>query len=68
MGQTAEKLGKTQEALDHYRRAVEIEDGYRRQFRQMYPTREKVISRLGEKDYLLAKKRIEELSSQAGQK
>jgi O-antigen ligase len=62
LGQTAEKLGKTGEALNHYTKAVAIEDGYRRQFRQMYPTREKVISRLGEKDYLLARKRMEELS------
>jgi O-antigen ligase len=60
--QTADQLGKTAEALRDYRRAVEIEDAYRRQFRQMYPRREKVVSRLGEAEYQLAQKRIRELS------
>jgi tetratricopeptide (TPR) repeat protein len=62
LGQTTDRLGRTDAALDHYRRAVEIEDGYRRQFRQMYPDRQEVVSRLGEKDYQLAKKRVQELS------
>jgi len=62
LAQAAEQLGLRDAALSHYRRAVEIEDGYRRQFRQMYPEREKVVSRLGEQDYQLARKRIGELS------
>jgi tetratricopeptide (TPR) repeat protein len=62
LGQTAEKLGKPGLALCHYAKAVEIEDSYRQQFRQMYPDREKVVSRLGDREYQLAKRRIEELS------
>jgi O-antigen ligase/tetratricopeptide (TPR) repeat protein len=62
LARTADRLGKTREALDHYRRAVEIEDAYRRQFRQMYPDREKIISRLGEPKYQRARQRIQELS------
>ncbi len=62
LGQTAAKLGKPGLALCHYTKAVEIEDSYRQQFRQMYPDREKVVSRLGEQDYQLAKRRIKDLS------
>ncbi len=62
LAQAAERLGLRDAALSHYQKAVEIEDSYRRQFRQMYPQREKIVSRLGEQDYRLARKRIEELS------
>lgn len=62
LAQVAEKIGKPGLALCHYAKAVEIEDAYRRQFRQMYPDREKVVSRLGDKEYQLAQKRIAELS------
>jgi tetratricopeptide (TPR) repeat protein len=62
LAQAAEQLGKTGLALCHYVKAVEIEDSYRQQFRQMYPNREKVVSRLGDKEYQHAKRRIEELS------
>jgi O-antigen ligase len=62
LAQTAERLGKTGLALCHYAKAVEIEDSYREQFRQMYPDREKIVSRLGDKEYQYAEKRIEELS------
>ncbi len=64
LAQTAEQLGKPGLALCHYVKAVEIEDGYREQFRQMYPDREKIVSRLGDKEYQHARKRIEELSRQ----
>jgi len=62
LAQTAEQLGKAGLALCHYTKAVEIEESYRQQFRQMYPDREKVVSRLGDKEYEHAKRRIEELS------
>ncbi len=62
LAQTAEQFGKAGLALCHYAKAVEIEESYQQQFRQMYPEREKVVSRLGDKDYQHAKKRIEELS------
>jgi O-antigen ligase len=62
LAQTAEQIGKPGLALCHYTKAVEIEDSYRRQFRQMYPDREKVVSRLGDNEYQHAKRRIEELS------
>ncbi len=62
LAQTAEKLGQAGLALCHYAKAVEIENSYREQFRQMYPDREKIASRLGDKEYQLAQKRIEELS------
>ena len=62
LAQTAEKLGRDGIALCHYLKAVEIEKSYEEQFRQMYPNREKVVSRLGDKEYRYALKRIEELS------
>jgi len=60
----AEQLGKTDTALEYYKKAVAIEDGFREQFRLMYPNRE-VFSRLGEEKYALAKKRIEMLSPES---
>jgi len=62
LAQTAEQLGRAGLALCHYTKAVEIEKSYQEQFRQMYPDREKIVSRLGEKEYQYAQKRIEELS------
>ncbi|MHC4388955.1 MAG: hypothetical protein ACYSX1_10145, partial [Planctomycetota bacterium] len=61
LAQIAEQLGKTDIALVHYRRAVEIEDSFRDQFARMYPTHE-VFSRLGEQKYQFAKQRMEELA------
>jgi len=63
LAEIAEKLGKPQLALEAYRKAVDIEDAYRRQFEVMYPGRE-VFSRLGEENYRYAKERIEALSVQ----
>jgi len=59
--QTAESLGYREAAAEHYRRVIEIEDAYRRQFAVMYPGRE-LFSRLGEENYQLAKARLAELS------
>ena len=62
LGEWAERLGKPREALQHYQQAVEIEDAFRGQFRQMYPEREKVVSRLGDDNYQRARQRIAALS------
>jgi len=63
LAKIAEQLGKTDIAVEHYKKAVEIEDSYRRQFRQMYPQRQ-ICSRLGEEKYKNAKQRIKHLSQQ----
>ncbi len=62
LAQTAEQLGRTDIALPHYRRAVQIEDAFRRQFEEMYPEREQMVSRLGQENYEMARRRIAELS------
>jgi len=62
LARISEQLGRPNDALRHYTKAVEIEDGFGRQFRQMYPEREHVVSRLGDRQYQHARKRIEELT------
>lgn len=62
LAQTAEQQGNMEAARRHYRQAVEIEDAFQRQFRQMYPTREQPVSRLGQQDYEMAKRRMTELA------
>jgi len=61
LAQIAEKLKKTDEAIEHYKKAIEIEDNFRRQFKIMYPDR-KTVSRLGEDKYKNAIKRMEFLT------
>jgi len=61
LARIAEQLGKDDFALEQYRRAIEIEDAYREQFKIMYPGK-KVFSRVGEKEYNFAKQRIKYLS------
>ncbi|MCE5185997.1 MAG: O-antigen ligase family protein [Planctomycetaceae bacterium] len=58
----ADRLGRSQTALEHYRAAVEIEDAYRHQFKIMYPDRQ-IISRIGQTNYQTAKSRIQDLSA-----
>ncbi|MBN1125316.1 MAG: O-antigen ligase family protein [Sedimentisphaerales bacterium] len=58
----AVKLGQSEQALNHYRQAVQIEDAFRDMFRNMYPGRD-IQSRLGEENYQWAKRMIEELTS-----
>lgn len=60
LAQIAEKLGKEDLALKHYKISVDIEDAYRQQFMIMYPGKE-VFSRLGQENYEFAKLRIAEL-------
>lgn len=64
LAQIAEQQGKSEAALDHYRKAVEIEDAYRAQFRLMYPERQEVVSRMGEEAYQYAIKRVKALSAE----
>jgi len=61
--QIAESLDKVDIAINHYQKAVKIEQEYRDQFRQMYPD-EEIFSRLGEETYQFAKRRIVQLSKQ----
>lgn len=64
LAKISDLLGKTDIAISQYEKAIEIEDEYRAQFREMYPKREEMVSRLGEKKYLFAKQRIKYLTSQ----
>ncbi|MHC4440385.1 MAG: O-antigen ligase family protein, partial [Planctomycetota bacterium] len=63
--QIADEIGKTKVAFEQYTKAIEIEDEYRAQFRQMYPEREDVVSRIDKNMYLYAKERVEELSKKS---
>ena len=63
LAQAAEQLERLEIALEQYKKAVEIEDSYRRQFAIMYPERE-MFSRLGQQTYEFSKQRIETLSEQ----
>jgi O-antigen ligase len=65
LAQIAERLGKTELAIEQYQKAIEIEDQYRAQFKLMYPERKEVVSRLGEDKYQLAIKRVKELSEKS---
>jgi O-antigen ligase len=62
-GEIAENLGKNALALQHYQKAVDIEDAFRAQFKIMYPQWQ-LVSRLGEDKYQLAKQKLIELSEQ----
>ena len=56
----AEKSGVTSVAIEQYKKAIEIEDAYRLQFKKMYPDRD-IFSRLGEEKYQFAQDRIKQL-------
>jgi tetratricopeptide (TPR) repeat protein len=60
--QIADEMGNTEIAIEQYKKAIEIEDEYRDQFRYMYPEREDIVSRIDKNSYYYAKERIEELS------
>jgi hypothetical protein len=62
LAEIAEQSGKNDVAFANYKKAVEIEDGYRRQFQTMYPGRE-IFSRLGEEKYRIAKQKVEILKN-----
>jgi O-antigen ligase/tetratricopeptide (TPR) repeat protein len=63
--QIADQIGNIDIAIEKYKKAVEIEDEYREQFRQMYPEREDVVSRIDKNMYLYAKERVEELAGKS---
>ncbi|RKY06458.1 MAG: hypothetical protein DRP66_08735, partial [Planctomycetota bacterium] len=63
LARLAELLNRDDAAIAHYKTVVRIEDSYRDQFRIMYPGR-KLFSRLGEKNYQLAKQRLAELGAE----
>ena len=65
LAKISELLGKTDIAISQYEKAIDIEDEYRAQFREMYPKRDEIVSRLGDKKYLFAKQRIKYLTSQS---
>lgn len=67
LAQIAEQSEKADVAIEHYKKAVEIEDAYRDQFRRMYPEREELVSRLGEELYGDAQQRLKVLSEQPPQ-
>jgi O-antigen ligase len=62
LAQIAEQLGKTDMAIEQYKKTIEIEDDFRRQFKMMYPERKEIASRIGEENYQLAIKKVKELS------
>ncbi len=64
LAKISELSGKTDIAISQYEKGIEIEDEYRAQFREMYPKREEIVSRLGDKKYQFAKQRIKDLTSQ----
>jgi hypothetical protein len=66
LAKIAEKLDLRADALECYKKAIDIEDAYRRQFKIMYPGRDEV-SRLSSREYSFAKKRAKELSSPQAQ-
>jgi hypothetical protein len=57
LGTLAEKMNQPQKAIEHFRRAVEIEDQYRSQFAEMYPGYP-LCSRLGQQRYEYARQYI----------
>jgi tetratricopeptide (TPR) repeat protein len=65
LAKIAELLGKTDIAIKQYEEAIDIEDEYRAQFQEMYPEREKIVSRLGEEKYQFAKQQLKFLTGQS---
>jgi len=64
MARIAEQLGKTDIAVEQYKKAIDIEDSYGRQFKAIYPQKEEAVSRLGNDKYLYAKERLKALCEQ----
>ncbi|MBW8017576.1 MAG: O-antigen ligase family protein [Planctomycetes bacterium] len=58
----AESNEKIAKALQHYKKAIDIEDDYRKIFKVMYPERE-IFSRLGEDKYQQAKQKVKQFSN-----
>jgi len=58
----ANRLAKDDIAVENYKKAIQIEDAYRKQFQIMYPG-EKIFSRLGQDNYNLAVKKLKILTN-----
>ncbi len=65
LAKIAELLEKTDVAIKQYEEAIDIEDKFRAQFKEMYPEREKIVSRLGEEKYQFAKQQLKFLAGQS---
>jgi tetratricopeptide (TPR) repeat protein len=65
LAKIAEELGRNDIAIEQYKKTIEIEDEYRRQFREIYPERKEIVSRLGEENYKFAKERLQFLTGKA---
>ena len=65
LAKIAELLGKTDVAIKQYKESIDIEVQYRDQFKEMYPEREKIVSRLGEEKYQYAKQQLKFLTGQS---
>jgi tetratricopeptide (TPR) repeat protein len=65
LAKIAELLDKTDVAIKQYEEAIDIEVQYREQFQEMYPEREKIVSRLGEEKYQFAKQQLKFLTGQS---
>jgi tetratricopeptide (TPR) repeat protein len=63
--QIADQMGITETAIEHYTKAIEIEDEYRAQFRKIYPEHQDIVSRIDKNMYLYAKERVEELAGKS---
>lgn len=61
LAKIAEQTGQTDTALEHYKKALDIEDAFRRQFHTMYPDAQP-FSRLGFDKYNLAREQIKQLT------
>lgn len=64
MARIAEQLGKTDIAVEQYKKAIDIEDCYALQFKAIYPQKQEAVSRLGNDKYLYAKERLKALAEQ----
>ena len=63
MATIADQRGKSSIAIEHYKRAVQIEQSYQKQFEQMYPNKQ-TFSRLGWDKYRFVKRRYRELTGE----
>jgi tetratricopeptide (TPR) repeat protein len=61
LAKIADQLNQIELAIEHYKKAIEIEDAYTEQFKIMYPGKE-VFSRMGKIKYSNAKEKLEELT------
>lgn len=61
LAETARQLGRDDLAIEHYKKAIEIEDAFTEQFKTMYPGKE-IFSRMGKIKYKEAEEKIEELT------